>query len=154
MRVVGIDPGLDGAIGLINDGIVLTWDTPTFEVIKAKKKRRQVNATLLADIIRSAAPDHIILEQVNAMPGQGVASMFNFGRAFGTVEGVVGGLQIPLTMVTPQTWKRDLKLSSDKGESRRRASLLYPQYAEQFARVKDDGRAEAVLLAHWFNQQS
>jgi len=153
MRVVGIDPGLSGAIGLINDGIVLTWDTPTFEVIKAKKKRRQINANLFARILADCNADHVVVEQVNAMPGQGVASMFNFGRSLGVAEGSIGALQIPLTMVTPQTWKRDLKLSSEMGESRRRASLLYPQYAEQFARVKDDGRAEAVLLAHWFNQQ-
>lgn len=149
MRVVGIDPGLSGAIACVSDDTVIVWDTPTFEVVKGKKKRRQINATMFASILAEASPDHVVIEQVNAMPGQGVSSMFNFGRSLGVAEGVVGAMRIPLTMVTPQKWKKALSLSQDKGESRRRASLLFPGNAEDFSRVKDDGRAEAALMAYW-----
>lgn len=147
--IIGIDPGLSGAIAYLYDDIIATYDMPTFEVIKAKKKRREVDTVQLAEIISEMNPEQVILEQVGAMPGQGVTSMFNFGRSYGAVEGVVGALQIPLTRVTPQRWKSALRLSKDKGESRRRATELFPQYADQWKRVKDDGRAEAALLA-WY----
>ena len=152
LGVVGIDPGLSGAIAHMYDGVIITADMPIFEVIKAKKKQREVDTVQLATIIANFNPAMIVLEKVHAMPGQGVTSMFNFGRAFGAVEGVVGALRIPITHVTPQRWKSALRLSSDKGESRRRATQLFPASADQWTRVKDDGRAEAALLA-WYGQQ-
>ena len=152
LGVVGIDPGLSGAIAHMYDGVIITADMPIFEVIKAKKKQREVDAVQLSTIIANFNPSMIVLEKVHAMPGQGVTSMFNFGRAFGAVEGVVGALRIPITHVTPQRWKSALRLSSDKGESRRLATQLFPASADQWTRVKDDGRAEAALLA-WYGQQ-
>tara|TARA_R110000765_G_scaffold16975_4_gene46929 strand:+ start:2495 stop:2974 length:480 start_codon:yes stop_codon:yes gene_type:complete len=152
LGVVGIDPGLSGAIAHMYDGVIVTVDMPIFEVIKAKKKQREVDAVQLSTIIANFNPSMIVLEKVHAMPGQGVTSMFNFGRAFGAVEGVVGALRIPITHVTPQRWKSALRLSSDKGESRRLATQLFPASADQWTRVKDDGRAEAALLA-WYGQQ-
>ena len=152
LGVVGIDPGLSGAIAHMYDGVIVTVDMPIFEVIKAKKKQREVDAVQLSTIIANFNPSMIVLEKVHAMPGQGVTSMFNFGRAFGAVEGVVGALRIPITHVTPQRWKSARGLSSDKGESRRRATQLFPASADQWTRVKDDGRAEAALLA-WYGQQ-
>ena len=152
LGVVGIDPGLSGAIAHMYDGVIITADMPIFEVIKAKKKQREVDAVQLSTIIANFNPAMIVLEKVHAMPGQGVTSMFNFGRAFGAVEGVVGALRIPITHVTPQRWKSALRLSSDKGMSRRLATQLFPASADQWTRVKDDGRAEAALLA-WYGQQ-
>jgi crossover junction endodeoxyribonuclease RuvC len=147
--VIGIDPGLSGAIAHYFNGVITTYDMPTFAVTKGKKIRREVDAVQMATIIASHQPEHLILEQVGAMPGQGVTSMFNFGRSYGAVEGVVGALRIPLTRVTPQRWKSAMHLSADKGESRRRATQLFPDYADQWTRVKDDGRAEAALLAFY-----
>jgi crossover junction endodeoxyribonuclease RuvC len=147
--IIGIDPGLLGAIAHIYDGVVTTHDMPIFTITKGKNIRREVDGVQLAMIIVGHQPEQVIVEKVSAMPGQGVTSMFNFGRSFGVVEGVVAALQIPITYVTPQRWKSALRLSSDKGESRRLATQLWPQHADQWSRVKDDGRAEAALLAHY-----
>ncbi len=147
--IIGIDPGLSGAVAHFYDGVVTTYDTPIFSIKKGKKVQREVDGVQLATIISRHHPEQVILERVNAMPKQGVVSMFNFGRSFGVVEGVVAALQIPITYVTPQRWKSALRLSSDKGESRRLATQLWPQHADQWSRVKDDGRAEAALLAHY-----
>lgn len=147
--VIGVDPGLSGAIAYYDGVRVVTFDMPTFEVVQRNKKRREIDAVQMSTIIATYHPQHLILEQVSAMPGQGVTSMFNFGRAYGAVEGVVGALRIPMTRVTPQRWKSALRLNADKGESRRRATQLFPDDAAQWARVKDDGRAEAALLAYY-----
>ncbi|NDC04371.1 MAG: hypothetical protein EBZ81_15760 [Betaproteobacteria bacterium] len=90
-----------------------------------------------------------VVEQVNAMPGQGVSSMFSFGQAYGVVLGVLAGLSIPATAVTPAIWKKALKLNSGKDAARAKAAQLWPSHAGEFKRVKDDGRAEAALLAYY-----
>ncbi len=154
MKILGIDPGLSGAICFLDSGTVETFDMPTFETIKSGRKRREVNAAELARIIADRNPDKAIIELVGAMPGQGVSSMFNFGRSFGAVEGVIAALQIPVTKVRPAKWKRDMGLSKDKGESRRRASEIYPAASEQFKLVKHDGRAEAALLATYLERNA
>jgi crossover junction endodeoxyribonuclease RuvC len=81
------------------------------------------------------------------MPGQGVTSMFNFGRSYGDVRGVIGAMEVPLHFVTPQKWKKHFGLSSDKEQSRLRAIRMFPAVADSFKRKKDDGRAEAALIA-------
>jgi crossover junction endodeoxyribonuclease RuvC len=78
-----------------------------------------------------------------------VVSAFNFGMNFGTIKGVCGGLRIPFSLVTPGKWKRDLGLKADKDQARARAAQLWPGAAAHFARKKDDGRAEAALIALW-----
>jgi crossover junction endodeoxyribonuclease RuvC len=94
-------------------------------------------------------PDACVIELVSSRPGQGVASMFNFGMSFGVAIGVVQALNIPLHFVTPTKWKKYFSLSSDKEESRRRAINLWPESADRFSRRKDEGRAEAALMAKW-----
>ena len=104
---------------------------------------------MLADIMRAAKPDHAYLELVGAMPGQGVSSMFNFGVTYGAIRGVLAALQIPMSVVTPVKWQRDLSVAKGKEGNRARAAELFPEFAYLFARVKDDGRADAALLAYW-----
>ena len=151
--VIGIDPGISGGIALVektSDGIFLrgVWDMPTVRVVGGKQR---VNAPMLADIISRLPTTALgISEQVGAMPGQGVVSMFNFGRAAGIIEGVAAGAGLDLELVLPVKWKRALDLiGKDKSASRALACEAFPKQANSFARVKDDGRAEAALIALW-----
>lgn len=151
--IIGIDPGISGGIALVektSDGIFLrgVWDMPTTCIAGGKRK---VNAPMLADIIsRFPTTATVISEQVGAMPGQGVVSMFNFGRAAGIIEGVVAGVGLDLELVLPVKWKRVLDLiGKDKNASRALAAEAFPKQANSFSRVKDDGRAEAALIALW-----
>jgi crossover junction endodeoxyribonuclease RuvC len=107
----------------------------------------EINVNELARIIRIHRPTLAVIERVSAMPGQGVVSMFNFGRSYGDVRGVIGAMDIPLHFVTPQKWKKHFGLSSDKDECRLRAIRLFPAVAESFKLKKHDGRAEAALIA-------
>ena len=88
-----------------------------------------------------------VIEKVSAMPGQGVSSMFRFGEGYGALQMAIAGHRHTRHFVTPATWKKHFKLSRDKGVSRGLAIQRFPQHAKLFARVKDDGRAEATLLA-------
>lgn len=151
MIVAGIDPGKTGALAIVYpDGAVLVYDVPT---VKLKGKDtpawsdwRQKWAVAL----EFAAPDMIVIEMVAARPGQGVTSMFTFGRALGFIHAIAAGAAVPVHFVTPTVWKGKLGLlNSDKGASREKARTLHPRHACHFERVKDDGRAEAVLLAHY-----
>lgn len=151
--IIGIDPGASGGIALVektSEGTHLrgVWDMPTVQIVGGK---RRVNAPMLADIIsRLPTTALIISEQVSAMPGQGVVSMFAFGRAAGIVEGVAAGAGLDLELVLPVKWKRALDLiGKDKSASRALAAEAFPKHAVSFARVKDDGRAEAALIALW-----
>ena len=148
--IIGIDPGLSGAIAELDSGVILVSDMPTFAVKRGNKTRRFVDPVRLAAILRILySPDHIILEEVASMPKQGVASTFSFGRAFGIVEGVIGALGIPVTYVRPAVWKREMKLTADKGQSQLLATHLFPKDAGQWPLKKHDGRAEAALLAEY-----
>jgi crossover junction endodeoxyribonuclease RuvC len=149
---IGIDPGLDGALALVlADEAIAVWDMPTVE----DGKSRSVNGYLLADILAEAAEmvgarPSVVIERVSAMPGQGVSSMFNFGRSVGIVEGVVTGAGLPLTRVTPVTWKRRAKLiGKPKDASRAKALELWPEMSGELARKKDCGRADALLIAYY-----
>lgn len=139
----GVDPGASGAIAVVRaDGRLV-------EVLDMPHHDGHVSAALVADFITAHnEPDaEAWVEQVHAMPKQGVSSSFKFGAAYGVVLGVLGGLRIPVHLITPARWKRAAGLTSDKGLSRRRAIELWPEHSALFARVKDDGRAEAALLA-------
>jgi len=150
--IIGIDPGAAGAVAILENGrLTQVFDMPVVEITVGGKAKRRVAPELLATELRlyNLADTVAVVEQVGAMPGQGVTSMFAFGQAYGLVLGVLAGLWIPTTTVTPATWKKALKLNTGKDGARAKAAQLWPAQADQFKRVKDDGRAEAALLAHW-----
>ncbi|WP_194303952.1 hypothetical protein [Chthonobacter albigriseus] len=111
--------------------------------------QRRIDAANLAAIVRRLSPERSILEAVNAMPGQGVSSMFRFGQSLGTVAGVLGACSVPVQWVTPAKWKREAGIGADKEVGRQRAIETWPAHATTFARKKDHGRAEAALMALW-----
>lgn len=154
MKVAGIDPGLSGAICIfdVDKGVLTILDMPTVEVKSGKSMKRRLSEPMLAELLRPHEIEHTALEQVGSMPGQGVSSTFNFGQTYGGIRGVLAGLRVPITMVSPVKWTRDLKVSGGKDANRQRAAQLFPAYAASFARVKDDGRADSALLAYWLLQ--
>jgi crossover junction endodeoxyribonuclease RuvC len=153
MRIAGIDPGLTGAISVFDPeaGTLDIIDMPTTGVKVGKVIKQRLSEPMLAELLRARNIQFAALELVNAMPGQGVSSMFQFGVSYGAIRGVLAGLRIKTENVTPQRWQKDLKLVRGKGKeaSRQRAAELFPAYAASFVRVKDDGRADAALLAYW-----
>jgi crossover junction endodeoxyribonuclease RuvC len=149
--IVGVDPGLSGAIALVDlDGqLIDAYDMPVVDGL--------VSSALLATYEGWRTTPyrfHAVIEDVHSMPRQGVASTFTFGRAVGAVEATFGVLGVPVTRVAPTKWKKAYGLGKDKGESRRRAIELWPDNARLFARVKDDGRAEAALIALWYVKEN
>lgn len=143
MIVVGIDPGLKGALAFYNGTRLEIVDMPTIKVT-----RNSVDAVALARTFgRDITYDHALLERVGARPGNGGSSMFNFGEGFGMIQGVLATLDIPLTLVTPAVWKKALKVPADKSGARGRATQLMPRHAHNWPLIKHDGRAEAALLA-------
>ena len=158
MIVVGIDPGLSGAIARY-DSIANTLevhDMPTFMLERNGKKKRDVDLSSAARVIDNATKEagtRICVEQVSSMPGQGVSSVFALGKAYGIVLGICAATFCPLETVTPAVWKRGLSVPSMKDGARARASALLPMHSHLWTRVKDDGRAEASLLALWLSKQ-
>ena len=148
--ILGIDPGANGGLAFFEPlkGLAVI-DMPTFEVKRGGKMKKEISPAMLAAEIKSVAPDSAIIEKVGAMPGQGVSSMFQFGRSVGMVEGVLAALQIPYDYVTPQTWQKAVGARGGKDASRLRAMELYPAYANEFRLKKHDGRADAALIA-WY----
>lgn len=154
MIVIGCDPGCSGALVAIRDdgGYITHLDMPT---IKVGTKSR-VNGAAVAAFVRGimetnpTSPLHCYLESVGAMPGQGVSSMFTFGHAAGLVEGVITGAGVPLTLVTPQAWKKDAGLiGSDKDAARSRAVQLYPGLRILDQKAKGQAVADALLIARY-----
>jgi crossover junction endodeoxyribonuclease RuvC len=142
--IAAVDPGKSGAIAFYftsHKEVVSVEDMPIVDHL--------INGVELASRFKQMQPDACVIELVSSRPGQGVASMFNFGVSFGVVKGVVQALNIPVHYVTPTKWKKYFSLSSDKEESRRRAIDLWPESADRFSRKRDDGRAEAALMAKW-----
>jgi crossover junction endodeoxyribonuclease RuvC len=147
MRVLGIDPGLTGALALIEtslDALVIR-DMPVAR--SGTGTRQEIVPVLLAEMIRALDPDVAFLERVNAMPKQGVSSVFTFGQGYGMIRGVLAALLVPVELVTPGHWKRIMRLDKDKSRARAVAMNLFPRDAKMFQRVKDHDRAEAALLA-------
>lgn len=151
--IIGVDPGASGAIAIIQDDckLVHVFEMPSVEIVSNGKAKRRVSPEMLAAELRLYADQGAcaVVEQVNAMPGQGVTSMFAFGQAFGIVLGVMAGLAIPCQTVTPSKWKKDLKLNTGKDAARAKAAQIWPAHAGEFKRVKDDGKAESALIALW-----
>ena len=155
MRIAGIDPGLTGAIAIIDTatGELTIFDMPALEIAKAKGSARHINAGLLSEMIAGRQITHAAIEKVSAMPGQGVTGMFSLGRSLGVVEGVFAAYDIPTTLVPPQTWQKSYGLkgkTTDADGARNAAISLFPSDATLFARKKDNGRADAALIARWY----
>ena len=154
--VIGIDPGINGAIAIFENGqLDAVIDMPTLEMDSGKTKKRHISAIGLVRILEtwtlvSDGQAHIVIEKVGALPGNGSVSMFNFGRSAGIIEGVVAALRMPYTYVTPATWTKAVGRATGKDASRMRAMELFPSKAELFKRAKDDGRADAALIAYWY----
>ena len=155
MIIFGIDPGVSGAISILENKKVLdVFDMPT--MIDGKKNKRQVNGAQFAHIIKEYSNGYdgemsVIVEQVNAMPGQGVTSMFNFGQSFGVVKGVCSALNIPIYFVRPLKWKKYFDLvKTHKDASRTKAIQIYPHISDKISRKKDSNKADAILIASYF----
>jgi|TARA_B100000953_G_scaffold67806_1_gene54353 crossover junction endodeoxyribonuclease RuvC len=155
MLIFGIDPGISGAISIFkNNKFVEVLDMPT--MIDGKKNKRQVNGAQFAHIIKEYSNGYdgemsVIVEQVNAMPGQGVTSMFNFGQSFGVIKGVCSALNIPIYFVRPLKWKKYFDLvKTHKDASRTKAIQIYPHISDKISRKKDSNKADAILIASYF----
>jgi crossover junction endodeoxyribonuclease RuvC len=149
---IGIDPGLNGAIAFLDaeKGHLSIMDMPILEVKRNNKTKNEVNPVGVAIAMGLAGKvSHAVLERVGAMPGQGVTSVFSFGRSVGIIEGVLATMLIPVDIVTPQAWQKAAGARGGKDGSRQRAMELFPNYAGMFIRKKDDGRADAALMA-WY----
>jgi len=147
MLIYGIDPGFTGAIALYwpDTGKLEVHDMP---VMKNPKGKTIINPHGVLDILANEGGKSLaVIEQVAAMRGQGVSSMFRFGEGYGHLQMACAASKLPLKYVTPATWKKHFNLSRDKGVSRGVAMQRFPDQAQQFSRVKDDGRAEAALIA-------
>ncbi len=154
--IIGIDPGLTGAIAVIDHGLIIDiHDMPV--TAKVSGKGNQVNAALLADIFEEISDTYtrephviktVVIERVGAMPEQGVSSMFSFGRSLGVVEGVIAAQGWPVEWVTPQKWKKKFGLiGKDKDAARTLCIEQHPSQIVYFKRKKDIGRADALLIA-------
>lgn len=158
---IGIDPGLDGALAVLdsNSNQVYFTDTPTLIVTGKGKSKRHCSPLEMAQSVRKLSAGNwtlkVALESVHAMPGQGVTSMFSMGVGFGMWQGVLAALQIPYELVTPQRWKKAMidGQGKDKDASRQVAMRLFPQSAKELARKKDHGRADALLIAAYIRNR-
>ena len=149
--ILGVDCGLSGAWALLDDRghLVAVGDMPASDgAVSAHLLTTELDMPDVDEWARVA-----VVEIAGAMPGQGVSSTWKFARATGVVEGVLAGLGWPVHTVTPATWKRGLGLGKDKAASRAMAARLWPDMADRFKRVKDDGRAEAALIAWWWREK-
>tara|TARA_B100001173_G_C15615127_1_gene390563 strand:+ start:79 stop:558 length:480 start_codon:yes stop_codon:yes gene_type:complete len=155
MIIIGIDPGISGAISIIeNKKILEIHDTPT--MIEGKKNKRQINGAQVTNIIKKKLNGEkevvVVVEHVNAMPGQGVTSMFNFGQSFGVIKGICAALSIPIYFVRPTKWKKHFNLiKTNKDASRTKVIEAYPEISDKLHRKKDSNRADAILIALYFN---
>ena len=156
MLVIGIDPGISGSICFFQDGkIIDVVEMPT--MTEGKKNKKQVNGSQIFNeisqrIMKMDKSDiKVIIEQVSAMPGQGVTSMFNFGQSFGILKGICSAMQLPLYFVRPVKWKKYFNLiNSEKDASRTRAIEIFPHYSSQLSRKKDSNKADAILIASFY----
>jgi crossover junction endodeoxyribonuclease RuvC len=153
MIIVGIDPGVSGAISIIRDGkISMIYDMPI--MLDGTKSKRQINAAELANIFfqeKIGEDDKIILESVSAMPGQGVTGMFSFGQSFGVIKGVCAALKLPLHLVRPVKWKKHYNLlNSEKDASRTKVIEMYPYIASMVSKKKDSNKADAILIGMYY----
>ncbi len=156
MRIIGIDPGLNGAIAVLqNNKVIEIHDIPV--MTDGKKNKRQLNSAQLVKLLKDNFHDEtdtvVIVEQVNAMPGQGVTSMFNFGQTFGAIKGICAALNLPIFFVRPAKWKKHFDLiNSSKDASRTKAIEMYPSISDQLSKKKDVNKSDAILIARFYSE--
>ena len=156
MLIIGIDPGISGSICFFQDGkIVDVVEMPT--MTEGKKNKKQVNGSQIFNEISARIKKidksdiKVVVEQVSAMPGQGVTSMFNFGQSFGILKGICSAMQLPIYFVRPAKWKKYFNLiNSEKDASRTRAIEIFPYFSSHLSRKKDSNKADAILIASFY----
>ena len=156
MLIIGIDPGISGSICFLEDGKILdVIEMPT--MTEGKKNKRQVNGSQIYNeiLIRINKKEkqniRVVIEQVSAMPGQGVTSMFNFGQSFGILKGICSAMQLSMYFVRPAKWKKYFSLiNSEKDASRTRAIEIFPYFSSQLTKKKDANKADAILIASFY----
>ena len=156
MLIIGVDPGITGSICFFENGkIIDVIEMPT--MTDGKKNKKQLNASQIYNEIYKRINKfekhniRVILEQVSAMPGQGVTSMFNFGQSFGILKGIFSAMQLPMYFVRPAKWKKYFNLiNSQKDASRTRAIEIFPYFSSQLSKKKDSNKADAILIASFY----
>ena len=156
MLIIGIDPGISGSICFFEDGkIIDVIEMPT--MTDGKKNKRQVNGSQIYNEILKKTIGlkkeniRVVIEQVSAMPGQGVTSMFNFGQSFGMLKGICSAMQLSMYFVRPAKWKKHYNLiNSQKDASRTRAIEIFPYFSSQLSKKKDSNKADAILIASFY----
>ena len=156
MLIIGIDPGISGSICFFEDGKILdVLEMPT--MTDGKKNKKQVNGAQIYNEISTKIKGiekqnlRVIIEQVSAMPGQGVTSMFNFGQSFGILKGICSAMQLPMYFVRPAKWKKYFGLiKSEKDASRTKAIEMFPHFSSQLSKKKDSNKADAILIASFY----
>ena len=156
MLIIGIDPGISGSICFFEDGVIKdVIEMPT--MTDGKKNKKQVNGSQIFNEIseRIKKTDKrnikVVIEQVSAMPGQGVTSMFNFGQSFGILKGICSAMRLSMYFVRPAKWKKYFNLiNSEKDASRTKAIEIFPFFSSNLAKKKDSNKADAILIASFF----
>ena len=157
MLIIGIDPGISGSICFFQDGrIIDVIEMPNMS--EGKKNKKQVNGAqiyneFLKRINKKDDEIRVVIEQVSAMPGQGVTSMFNFGQSYGILKGICSAMQLPMFFVRPAKWKKYFNLiNSQKDASRTRAIEIFPYFSTQLSKKKDSNKADAILIASFYHE--
>ena len=155
MLIIGIDPGISGSICFFKDGRILeVIEMPVMTEGKKNKKQvngAQINNEFLKRIHNKNDDIRVVIEQVSAMPGQGVTSMFNFGQSYGILKGICSAMQLPMFFVRPAKWKKYFNLiNSQKDASRTRAIEIFPYFSTQLSKKKDSNKADAILIASFY----
>ena len=158
MLIIGIDPGISGSICFFEDGkIIEVIEMPT--MTDGKKNKKQVNGSQIYNEFSKRINKNqnqsirVIVEQVSAMPGQGVTSMFNFGQSFGILKGICSAMQLPMYFVRPAKWKKYFNLlNSEKDASRARVIEIFPYFSSQLTKKKDTNKADAILIASFYHE--
>ena len=158
MLIIGVDPGISGSICFLLDGKILeVLDMPT--MAEGKKNKKQINGSQIFNEISRVINKiqnqevRVVIEQVSAMPGQGVTSMFNFGQSFGILKGICSAMQLPIYFVRPAKWKKYFNLiNSEKDASRTRAIEIFPYFSSNLSKKKDSNKADAILIASYFHE--
>ena len=158
MLIIGIDPGISGSLCFLEDGIIKdVLEMPT--MTEGKKNKKQVNGSQIFNEISFRIKKYekknikVVIEQVSAMPGQGVTSMFNFGQSFGILKGICSAMQLPIYFVRPAKWKKYFNLiNSEKDASRTRAIEIFPYFSSNLSKKKDSNKADAILIASYFHE--
>ena len=156
MIIIGIDPGISGSICFLEDGKILdVVEMPT--MAEGKKNKRQVNGSQIYNEIYRRIHKiekqqiRVVIEQVSAMPGQGVTSMFNFGQSFGILKGICSAMQLSMYFVRPAKWKKYFSLiNSEKDASRTKAIEMFPYFSPHLSKKKDSNKADAILIASFY----